>query len=76
MSVSGNLVDDRWKCAEWTTTCLADSPYCDSCDEFLVDAWLRMTTAGVTARYGRSPSYRVLIAEIDGRIKWVPLAPH
>lgn len=41
---------------------------------FALEAWERMTTGGVTARYGKSADYPVIIAYIGGRIKWVTLA--
>lgn len=49
-------------------------PLLDGCECCMFEAWERMTYGGVTARYGKSPSYPVIIAGIGGHLKWVSLA--
>lgn len=47
---------------------------CDGCEGILAEAWERMTYGGVEARYGKALSYPLIIVNIAGRVKWIPLA--
>lgn len=65
LDVCGLMARDRQE--------FGDCP-CEGCEGIIFEAWERMTYGGVEARYGKALSYPLIIVNIAGRVKWIPLA--